>query len=368
MNPRPITLDRFVRGALSVIALVLVIYLIKFLSGVLLPFAVAMLMAYLTFPLVRFLQTRCRVRSRIASILLAAILLLGAAVGFCFLIVPPMIEQGDRLRIIVNNYLQQRINTADLSGQVQVWAQEMLAQSDIREWLMGADVVGMAKEVIPRLMAAVSGTFGVFVGVFSFLMGVLYWVFILLDYEKITKGWITLVPVKHRQRVQTLAIDVEEGMRKYFKLQGLIAFIVGVLFSIGFSVIQLPMAIGLGLFVGLLNLVPYLQIVGLVPAVFLALLRASESGQSPWMALLGVAVVFLVVQAIQDGFLTPRIMGRNFGLNPAIMLLSLSVWGALLGFIGLIIALPLTTIVISYYRRYVINTDDTDPSSEKTKP
>jgi predicted PurR-regulated permease PerM len=76
--------------------------------------------------------------------------------------------------------------------------------------------------------------------------------------------------------------------------------------------------------------------------------------------------VFAVVQAIQDMYLTPRIMGRVMGLNPAIILLSLSVWGSLLGIIGLIIALPLTTLLISYYRRFVLNeTDEADADGQK---
>ena len=65
--------------------------------------------------------------------------------------------------------------------------------------------------------------------------------------------------------------------------------------------------------------------------------------------------VYVVVQAIQDLYLTPKIMGKSMGLNPAIILLSLSIWGSLLGFMGLIIALPLTTLLISYYSLYVID-------------
>ena len=64
--------------------------------------------------------------------------------------------------------------------------------------------------------------------------------------------------------------------------------------------------------------------------------------------------VYLIVQSIQDLVLTPKIMGNAMGLNPAIILLSLSIWGSLLGFLGLIIALPLTTLVLSYYDQYVI--------------
>ena len=70
--------------------------------------------------------------------------------------------------------------------------------------------------------------------------------------------------------------------------------------------------------------------------------------------LLGCFIVFLVVQGIQDLFLVPKIMGKAMGLNPAVILLSLSIWGSLLGIVGMIIALPVTTLLISYYKRFVI--------------
>ena len=135
------------------------------------------------------------------------------------------------------------------------------------------------------------------------------------------------------------------------------------MFVIGFSIIGLPMAITMGLFIGVLNLVPYLQTVGLIPVLFLALLRSMETGQSFWWMLLAVLVVLVVVQAIQDLFLTPKIMGKAMGLNPAIILLSLSVFGSLFGLVGMIIALPTTTLLISYYKRYVLG-DKADSEAE----
>jgi predicted PurR-regulated permease PerM len=115
------------------------------------------------------------------------------------------------------------------------------------------------------------------------------------------------------------------------------------------------MAVALGMFIGLLNMVPYLQTLGLIPCVLLALVKSVETGQNFWLLMLMVLAVFAVVQIIQDGFLTPKIMGKVTGLNAAIILLSLSIWGSLLGMLGMIIALPLTTLLLSYYQRYVIN-------------
>ena len=117
--------------------------------------------------------------------------------------------------------------------------------------------------------------------------------------------------------------------------------------------IDFPLAIGFGLFVGLLNIVPYLQTVALVPTVFLALVKAGNTGENFWWILVGAGIVFLVVQVIQETILIPRIMNKVTGLNPAVILLSLSVWGSLLGFVGMIIALPATSLLLSYYRRFL---------------
>lgn len=113
------------------------------------------------------------------------------------------------------------------------------------------------------------------------------------------------------------------------------------------------MAIGLGIMIGIMDLVPYLHTFALIPTAFLAMLKSAETGQSFWLVF-GLAVgLFVVVQIITDMIVTPKIMGKAMGLNPAILLLSLSVWGSLLGFIGLIVALPLTTLLIAYWQRYV---------------
>ena len=148
-------------------------------------------------------------------------------------------------------------------------------------------------------------------------------------------------------------------MNKYFRGQTLIALLVGILFSIGFLIIDFPLAIGFGLFIGLLNMVPYLQLIAFVPTILLALLKAADSGENFWWILFGALMVFAIVQIIQDAILTPKIMGKVTGLNPAIILLSLSIWGSLLGILGMIIALPLTTLLLSYYHKYV-----TDPEKK----
>ena len=85
------------------------------------------------------------------------------------------------------------------------------------------------------------------------------------------------------------------------------------------------MAVGLGMFIGILNMVPYLQLLGFIPTILLAVVKAADTGQNFWIVLLMALAVFAVVQVIQDTLLTPKIMGHVTGLNSAIILLSLSV-------------------------------------------
>ncbi len=114
------------------------------------------------------------------------------------------------------------------------------------------------------------------------------------------------------------------------------------------------MAILLGMFIGVLNMVPYLQLISIVPTALLCMVCSVDSGVGFWVIFAEAIAVYCVVQAIQDLYLTPKIMGKAMGLNPAIILLSLSIWGSLLGFLGLIIALPLTTLILAYYDQYLL--------------
>ena len=187
---------------------------------------------------------------------------------------------------------------------------------------------------------------------------ILYLIFILIDYEKMAKGMVEMIPPKYRQLIGGILSDLSEGMNKYFRGQALIAGIVGILFAIGFSIMRLPLGIVIGLFIGVLNMVPYLQALGIPPCMILGLLQSADTGTGYWIILLEITAVFCIVQSIQDLILTPYIMGNRIGMKPALMLLALSIWGSLLGVAGMIIALPITTVMISYYKRFVLHTDD----------
>lgn len=354
MENKKITFDRFIRGCLSLAVLVAAVLLFNRLSSVLLPFFLAWVIAYLLYPLVGFFQYRLRMRSRALAITCTLVVVGSLGVAAFMLLVPPMISEVGRLHTLLNNYLEKSHLMDDVPLLLAGYIDEYLNPELIRQVLSGGGVVDALRTGLPTVWGMLTESVNILFGLFTAFLFLLYLIFILLDYEALSEGWIELLPDKYRTFATTLVTDIQDGMNRYFRGQALVALCVGILFSIGFLIIDFPMAIALGLFIGLLNMVPYLQVLGFIPTLLLALLKSVDTGQSFWMILALAGLVFLVVQIIQDGFLVPRIMGKITGLNPAIILLSLSIWGSLMGMLGLIIALPLTTLLLSYYRRFVI--------------
>ena len=354
MLEREITFDRVIRWMIAALAATAAVWLIGRLSSVLLPFFIAWIMAYMLYPFVIFLERRCRLRFRVLSITVALIVVFAVLALAVFLIVPPIIEESIRMSKLITVYFNDTLASSELFLDLQSMLQSYANDNSLMQLVQHSSVMDIAENLVLQLWELLSGTLNFAVGLLGSLVVLLYLFFILMDYETISEGWIKLIPADKRGFAGMVAQDVKTGMNGYFRGQSLIALLVGILFSIGFLIIDFPMAIGLGLFIGLLNLIPYLQLVGFIPTIILALVKAADTGQSFWVIMLCALIVFAVVQAIQDMYLTPRIMGHVTGLNPAIILLSLSIWGSLLGIIGLIIALPLTTLLISYYRRFIL--------------
>ena len=349
-----ITFDRFVRGLLLVMGVVGLYYLLDALSGVLLPFFVAWLLAYMMYPLIIFLEQKCRIRYRLLSIMVAIVVVFGVLAALIVFTIPPAVQQMVRLSDDLLHYASTYLSGTDIPEQIEFFMHQNFDRNTIVQFFRQDEVVDAIQAAATQAWEFLSGTMSIVWFFVDVMMVLLYLLFFLLDYEKVNKNWLMVVPKAHRAVANHIATDIKREMNAYFRGQALVAFLVGVLFSIGFLIIDFPMAIGLGLFIGLLNMVPYAQTLGFIPAIILALLKSNDTGQNFWFILLMAVVVFCVVQAIQDLFLVPKIMGKAMGLKPAIILLALSVWGSLLGIIGFIIALPMTTLGWAYYQRFVL--------------
>lgn len=358
MERKKITFDSFIRAVILGAIIIGVLMLLKRLSGVLLPFFLAWLIAYLIYPLVSFFQHKLRLKNRIISIFCALFTLSVIGSVAFYLLVPPMIQEFLRVKDLLIEYFSTTHTASNVPTTLSEFIRQSIDLHILEQMFSQENILDALKVTVPKLWSLISESINLLFGFFTVFLILLYIVFILLDYESISEGWAHLMPKKYRKTVTGILNDVKDGMNRYFRGQALVALCVGILFSIGFLIIDFPLAIGLGLFIGALNMVPYLQIIGFVPTIMLAILKAADTGDNFWIIIASAAAVFIVVQIIQDGYLVPRIMGKITGLNPAIILLSLSIWGSLMGMLGMIIALPLTTLMLSYYQRYIINQEN----------
>ena len=364
MLEKRITFDSFIRGILSGGIIIGLLYLVNYLSGVLLPFFIAWLIAYMIYPMVTFFQYRLKLKNRVVSIIVTLLVLFTILALAFVLLVPPIVDEFTKLKGLIETYFIEGTKQAAIPGTVANFIKEHIDMLQIQNALSEENLAKNLQSLLPKAWSIFTHSLNLVVSIFATFIILLYMFFILLDYETIASGWVDLVPSKYRTPTVRIVNDMKEGMNRYFRGQSLVAFLVGILFSIGFVIIDFPLAVGFGLFIGLLNMVPYLQLIALVPTVLLALLKAADTGENFWWILASALLVFCIVQAIQDAIIVPKVMGRITGLNPAIILLSLSIWGALMGVVGMIIALPCTTIILSYYKRYIKKQEGEDETPE----
>lgn len=354
MSSQPFNLDRTVRLCISLAVVTFLLYMTQRLSGVLVPFVISWFLAYLINPIVNFFQYKVKIKNRVAAVIITIVLLF-VVVGLLILgLATPISREALRMASLVGNY----VNSLETSGFLsEAW------QASLKQWLNDLDWATMFTsgtisaawdKVSPYLGGMIGGSMSFLSSLLVGAIIVLYLIFILIDFDDMAEGLINVVPPKYRKQVSEVFSDLKNGMSKYFRSQALIAMTVGVLFAIGFAIMRLPLAIVVGLLIGLFNMVPYLQGVGIPICMVLGLLQSFETGTAYWIILLEILAVFAVVQTIQETVLNPLIMGNTLGMKPALMLLSLSIFGSLFGVVGMIIALPLTTVIISYYKRYIL--------------
>lgn len=408
-------LDRVVRLVISAGVAIGLFLLLRYLSDVLIPFAAAILLAYLLNPIVEALDRR--IKRRAVSVLTTVFGLFVVLLTLLVILIPVLhaeltgitgileeMAAGEPAEAYLGPFEPAHVEVvmiapdpnglaegeaatsqpADPSEIEQSWREryeefkaaqapwfrDMLerAETSLAQADLGTLAVEAARRLAPGVWGVVAGAINLLLGLMGLIIVVLYLVFILMDYPTLSSGWKDLLPPRHRAWVVEFLAEFTNAMRRYFRGQSLIAVSVGILFAIGFSLIGLRMAVLLGLFVGALNMVPYLQTVGMVPALALAVVRAIETESSLLGSVLLVLLVFGVVQLIQDALLTPKIMGQSTGLRPVAILLGVFIWGKLLGFLGVLLAIPLTCLGIAYYRRFVLGGERFDATALADDP
>ncbi|MGB0715887.1 MAG: AI-2E family transporter [Phycisphaerae bacterium] len=428
------TFDRVVRMILSALVLAGIFALLRYLADVLIPFAAAVILAYLINPLVNVFEERVKRRSVAVGMTLTLLTVIGMAI--VAIIIPVMLSQADRFQRdwqMLKDDLAQAQTMPDATapdasmpdasmpqatGQEQEnaaqdpnlpmrfgWQELQNATTELGKIATGDQPRSFhfrnAKQILEGTYAgraldylvlytqsedfekrldefseqlslyiwnAFASLLNIVIGVVGLMIVLLYLVFLLLDYPQYAKAWKSFLPPAYRETIISFAAEFDIAMRRYFRGQALIALAMAVLFCVGFSLIRLPMAIPLGLFVGALNMVPYLQTVGVVPAFFLAGLKALETDATFGTTIILTLLVFGVAQTLQDVIINPKIMGNATGLRPVAILLGVFIWGKILGFLGVLLAIPLTCLGLAYYRRFILKHPLAETQITDSKP
>lgn len=347
---RPITFDRVIRvlGALSVIAIL--VWLINVLKDVLLPFGVACLISYMLEPLVEWQQRKLRLRHRGLPVLLTLIEATLALGILAYFFIPSAINEIEQVDTLVKASASGDHNSGLLPPELQEYVRNTLRTENITQILAGSRL----ETILNKGTTVLTATVDFLMHTLEWLLTFIYVIFIMLDYDRIMRGFKLMVPPAYRRTVYRVGDDIARNMNIYFRSQAVIAACAAVFYCVGFSIVGLPMSIIMGITVGVLYMIPYFQYITVIPVAILCYIYSLTGDVGFWAELGKCGLVYVISQSICDYVLTPKIMGKTLGLNPAIILLSLSVWGSLMGLVGMIIALPLTALLIAYYNEYII--------------
>jgi predicted PurR-regulated permease PerM len=306
------------------------------------PFVAAALFAYVLNPAVGALERRKVPRGVAVGIFIAIFFLI--AVGALTTAV-----------VIINNEVHQLI--ANMPGYVDTFETRYLPR--IARYFGVAENVnvrGLATEFKARLMEVspesiksagiyaariLSGTVGFFLAVLNLLLIPVLMAYLMLDFERMRTEILDLLPRPHKDLILAKLAEVEDVLKVFVKGQLMVALTMGVLYSIGLLLVGIDMPVLIGMGAGILNLVPYLGgTLGILTALALAVLKFHDI-LHPAMVLL----VFLVVQTVEGYILTPKIVGNRLGLHPVIVLLALVVLGQMMGFVGVLLAVPIAAVL-----------------------
>ena len=348
--------------------------LIYYLRGVLFPFFAAFLIAYIVDPIVNRLQKK--VKHRIIAVIIVLLVAGLAIAGALRLFIPLVIGEVQNLGVLIAKVFNdsewaariEKLMPGGLYETIQSlisWEQLSASMQHLDFW---REVQNIAGKVLPGAWGVLSYTGTIVLWFSGAAVIFMYLVFIMLDMPKLRRGLYSLVPERFQDNAISFAKETDRFMGTYFRAQSLVALTVGTLYAIGFGIMGLPMGVAFGLFSGALNMIPYLQLTTIPLALVLAVVHALNTGMPFWEVALIICSIYLVVQVIQDFFLVPHIVGGSMNLPPVGILLSLSIWGKLLGFLGLLVAIPFTCLCLVYLQKLPKNRYDEDLDSSEPPP
>ncbi len=322
-------------------ALALLLWL---LAPVLMPFVLAAVLAYALHPVVEKLAARRVPRWLGAGVAIAVLMLL--ALGVVLLIVPVITKQVPLLKEQVPLLLE-RMNDTLVPLAARFGLDVAVDVEQVRVWLRGL-VSGHEQELLQGVLASLrigGSAFAAVLGNLVLTPMVAY--YLLLDWAGLVQRIKALIPPRWRDTADSFLNETDEVLGQYLHGQLLVMAALALFYTVGLALAGLKLALPIGVFTGLAVLVPYLGFgLGLIMALLAALLQFQSM-----TGVLAVAAVYAVGQVAESLYLTPRLLGERIGLHPIAVIFALMAFGHLFGFVGVLIALPVSAVLLVALRR-----------------
>jgi predicted PurR-regulated permease PerM len=308
--------------------------LLWLLSDVILPFVLGAAIAYLLDPIADWLQRRGLSRT-LATVVITVFALL-AVVFLLLLVIPTLVEQtADLLAFMpelvrnAQDWMTTRFpDLLDSESQLRQSLQDFAAMIQAR----GAEFVETVLSSAVSLVNVV--VLIVIVPVVTF--------YLLLDWDNLVARIDALLPRDHAPTIRQLASEIDRTLSSFVRGQGLVCLILGVYYAMALALVGLNFGLVVGFLAGALTFIPYVgALVGGVLAIGLALFQF----WGDWWWIVAVWAIFQSGQFVEGNILTPKLVGSSVGLHPVTLIFALSAFGALFGFVGLLVAVPVAAIM-----------------------
>ena len=325
-------------------------------QDVLLPLAIAAILATLLRPIITFCETRTRL-NRVGGIILLYFLVILASLTMAVLVVPSALHTAGEFLKVAPELLQRLLEQIKtMAPSLWEWASEQMGESP-KEYIAEAleNNTDLIKQTLYRLQGSTGSFFTLLGGLFgkaaAYSIIPVYLFFILNGDRNIWKDiekQLSFLPEERKKDIVFLAKQFSDILVSFFRGQIIIGILLGIVLAVGFGLVGLKFGIAIGFVLGLLNIIPYLgTMLGIITVLPIAYL---QDGGGP--ALIGwCALVFVIGQLLTDYVFTPRIMGDKTGMGPMLIIFSVFFWGAALGgLLGMILAIPLTAFFLVFWR------------------
>ncbi|MDY6251442.1 MAG: AI-2E family transporter, partial [Bacteroidales bacterium] len=227
-------LDRVVRTTFTILAIVAAIYVVNYLSSILLPFCVGCLLAYMLEPVVKLLMRLTRLKKRTVPAIVTMLLFFGVIyLGLRFLI-PYFVDEFTDMGKMLAKYAEHRFTIHGVPPEVQEVIDRYFNLDALQRVFSQEQWMKIGKSVMSGTWSVLGGTLSAIATLVSWLLALLYMFFVMIDYDKIGHGFKSAVPPRYRRRVFRIMSDVTGTMSRYFRGQALVSFFVGIVFAIEF--------------------------------------------------------------------------------------------------------------------------------------